>query len=57
MNTCAIITCPHRRSAATLSTRATLVMAVIAAMTFSASGAAPTPLYPQYQCLTEKEAE
>jgi len=32
-----------------LSNAATTVVAVIAAMTFSASGAAPTPLYHQYQ--------
>jgi MFS family permease len=32
-----------------LSNTATTVIAVIAAMTFSASGAAPTPLYQQYQ--------
>jgi hypothetical protein len=32
-----------------LSNTATTVMAVVAAMTFSASGAAPTPLYQQYQ--------
>ena len=30
-------------------TRATTIMAAIAAMTLSASGAAPTPLYAQYQ--------
>jgi hypothetical protein len=33
----------------TLSSQATTVMAVAAAVTFSASGAAPTPLYQQYQ--------
>ncbi len=34
---------------ASLSNTATTVVAVIAAMTFAASGAAPTPLYHQYQ--------
>ena len=47
MNTC--ITCPRRRqSGLSLSNTATTVMAVISAMTFAASGAAPTPLYQQY---------
>jgi hypothetical protein len=32
-----------------LSCNATTVFAVLAAMTFSASGAAPTPLYQEYQ--------
>jgi hypothetical protein len=37
---------PRRRS---LSCNVTTIVAVIAAMTFSASGAAPTPLYQEYQ--------
>jgi MFS family permease len=37
---------PRRR---TLSCNVTTIVAVIAAMTFSASGAAPTPLYQEYQ--------
>jgi hypothetical protein len=40
---------PQQRSAGTLSYRTTTVVAVIAAMTFSACGSAPTPLYHQYQ--------
>jgi MFS family permease len=47
MSTC--IACSGQQPRASLSNRATTVMAVIAAMTFSASGAAPTPLYHQYQ--------
>ena len=41
--------CAGERRRLALSYPATTVMAVIAAMTFSASGAAPTPLYHQYQ--------
>jgi hypothetical protein len=40
--------CPRHSSRMSLSNTATTVMAVAAAMTFSASGAAPTPLYQQY---------
>jgi MFS family permease len=47
MSTC--IACSRQQPRASLSNRATTVMAVITAMTFSASGAAPTPLYHQYQ--------
>ena len=47
MSTC--IVCHGQQPRASLSNRATTVMAVITAMTFSASGAAPTPLYHQYQ--------
>jgi hypothetical protein len=47
MNTC--ITCPRQPQRATLSNTATIVMAVITAMTFAASGAAPTPLLQHYQ--------
>jgi MFS family permease len=47
MSTCT--TCARRQPPASLSNKATTVVAVIAAMTFSASGAAPTPLYHQYQ--------
>src|SRR5882757_4281162 len=43
------ITCPHQPQRASLSTGATTVTAVVTAMTFAASGAAPTPLYQQYQ--------
>jgi hypothetical protein len=43
---CAV--CPRQPSRASLSDSATAIAAVIAAMTFSASGAAPTPLY--HQC-------
>jgi MFS family permease len=45
----ACITCPGEQPRAVLSNRTTVVMAVITAMTFSASGAAPTPLYQHYQ--------
>lgn len=45
----ACIACPRQAARAELSTSSTTILAVIAAMTFSASGAAPTPLYPQYQ--------
>jgi hypothetical protein len=47
MSPCAA--CASQQSRPSLSNSATTVMAVIAAMTFSASGAAPTPLYHQYQ--------
>src|SRR6202035_686144 len=43
------ITCNEPQPRAVLSSTATTVMAAITAMTFSASGAAPTPLYHQYQ--------
>src|ERR1700722_17792272 len=43
------VTCSEDQPRATLSHAATTVMVVITAMTFSASGAAPTPLYHQYQ--------
>jgi MFS family permease len=45
----ACIANPRPQSRASLSGSTTTVMAVIAAMTFSASGAAPTPLYHEYQ--------
>jgi MFS family permease len=45
----ACIACPGRAARASLSNGATTVAAVVTAMTFSASGAAPTPLYHQYQ--------
>jgi MFS family permease len=41
--------CPSSAPRGSLSCHATTVTAVIAAMTFSASGAAPTPLYQEYQ--------
>jgi hypothetical protein len=47
MSTC--IACTSQPSRPTLSNTVTTVTAVIAAMTFSACGAAPTPLYHQYQ--------
>lgn len=48
MSTC--VTCTVRQqSRPSLSNRTTTVTAVIAAMTFAASGAAPTPLYHHYQ--------
>jgi MFS family permease len=47
MSTC--MACPRQELRASLSKPVTTVMAVITAMTFSASGAAPTPLYHQYQ--------
>ena len=47
MTTCAV--CPRQPSRSLLSNNATTIMAVITAMTFSACGAAPTPLYQQYQ--------
>jgi Major Facilitator Superfamily len=43
------ITCNEARPRPELSRATTTVVAVITAMTFSASGAAPTPLYHQYQ--------
>ncbi len=43
------VTCNAAPPRAVLSSTATTVMAAITAMTFSASGAAPTPLYHQYQ--------
>src|SRR5580698_3962452 len=47
MSTCTV--CERQPSRASLSNTATTVAAVIAAMTFAASGSAPTPLYHQYQ--------
>ena len=47
MSTC--IPCVRQRPRTSLSSSATTVAAAIAAMTFSASGAAPTPLYHHYQ--------
>jgi MFS family permease len=47
MTTC--IACTEPQPRASLSYRTTTVTAVITAMTFAASGAAPTPLYHQYQ--------
>ena len=47
MNLC--ITCNEALPRSALSHATTTVVAVITAMTFSASGAAPTPLYAQYQ--------
>jgi MFS family permease len=43
------VTCNAAPPRAVLSNAATTVMTAITAMTFSASGAAPTPLYHQYQ--------
>jgi MFS family permease len=43
------VTCNDTQPRPALSNAATTVMAVITAMTFSASGAAPTPLYHEYQ--------
>jgi MFS family permease len=43
------ISCPRQQAHASLSNTATTVMAAITVMTFSACGAAPTPLYQQYQ--------
>jgi MFS family permease len=45
----ACIACPRQRPRGTLSTSVTISAAVLAAMTFSASGAAPTPLYHLYE--------
>src|SRR5580698_11291428 len=42
-------TCSQPQSRTALSAATTTIAAVITAMTFSASGAAPTPLYHQYQ--------
>ena len=47
MSTCTV--CVRQQPRATLSNTVTIVAAVIAAMTFAASGSAPTPLYHQYQ--------
>lgn len=47
MSSC--VTCNRPPASPALSQRTTTVMAVITAMTFSACGAAPTPLYHQYQ--------
>ena len=43
------VTCNESQPRSVLSNVTTTVVAVITAMTFSASGAAPTPLYHQYQ--------
>ena len=43
------VACPRQQARASLSHTTTKVMAVFTAMTFSACGAAPTPLYQQYQ--------
>src|SRR6202050_5522218 len=43
------VTCNEARPRSALSNETTTGVAVIAAMTFSASGAAPTALYHQYQ--------
>ena len=43
------VTCNEAQPRSVLSNAFTTVVAVITAMTFSASGAAPTPLYHQYQ--------
>src|SRR5215475_15801788 len=43
------VTCDEAQPCSVLSSATTTVVAVITAMTFSASGAAPTPLYHQYQ--------
>jgi MFS family permease len=45
----ACIACPTQSQRPLLSNRVTVIMTVITAMTFSACGAAPTPLYNQYQ--------
>jgi MFS family permease len=47
MTTC--IACPRQQTHASLSNTATTVMAAITVMTFSACGAAPTPLHHLYQ--------
>jgi len=47
MTTC--IACPRQPQRVSLSHRTTTFTAVITAMTFAACGAAPTPLYHQYQ--------
>ncbi|MGA8885223.1 MAG: MFS transporter, partial [Pseudolabrys sp.] len=43
------VACPRQQARASLSNTTTTVIAVFTAMTFSACGAAPTPLYHQYQ--------
>jgi MFS family permease len=43
------VTCDEPRSGSVLSSATTTVVAAATAMTFAASGAAPTPLYHQYQ--------
>jgi MFS family permease len=43
------VTCNEAQPRPVLSNLSTTVVAVVTAMTFSASGAAPTPLYQQYQ--------
>jgi len=43
------VTCTEAQPRSVLSNATTTAVAVITAMTFSASGAAPTPLYHQYQ--------
>jgi MFS family permease len=43
------VACPRQQARASLSNTATTVMAAITVMTFAACGAAPTPLYQQYQ--------
>ena len=43
------VTCNEAQPRSVLSNATTTVVAVITAMTFAASGAAPTPLYHQYQ--------
>jgi MFS family permease len=45
----ACIACPDQQPRVSLSNKATTLTAVIAAITFSASGAAPTTLYHHYQ--------
>src|SRR5436853_2808644 len=45
----ACIACPAPQTRASLSSKATTIIAVITAMTFAASGAAPTTLYQRYQ--------
>jgi Major Facilitator Superfamily len=47
MSTC--IACARQRPRATLSNPVTISVAAVAAVTFSASGAAPTPLYHLYE--------
>ena len=49
MTACTWITCPRQPQRVSLSYRTTTLTAVITAMTFAASGAAPTTLYQQYQ--------
>lgn len=45
----ACIACSRQKARASLSNTATTALAAVSAMTFSACGAAPTPLYHQYQ--------